>query len=157
MAYNKQTLNSVNQIANNLYEEQSYFREKSNTIVTIIGFILTALISGLTYLVDMGTDSLPFWVPGLIPFLGMILTSLGVSQTKNGWTKSNLKALDNAIVDTIDARQDDKVVPQIPEVYNPGVQEDAPERGSTRVIGVERNIAESMDYAAKKIANEELR
>lgn len=157
MAYNKQTLNSVNQIANNLYEEQSYFREKSNTIVTIIGFVLTALISGLTYLVESDTGSLPSWVPGVIPFLGMILTSLGVSRTKNGWTKSNLKSLDNAILDTIDAHQDDKVVAQIPEIYNPGVQEESPERDSTRVIGVERNIAESMDYAAKKIANEELR
>ena len=157
MAYNKQTLNSVNQIANNLYEEQSYFREKSNTIVTIIGFVLTALISGLTYLVESDTGSLPSWVPGVIPFLGMILTSLGVSRTKNGWTKSNLKSLDNAILDTIDAHQDDKVAPQIPEIYNPGVQEESSERDSTRVIGVERNIAESMDYAAKKIANEELR
>ena len=90
MAYNKQTLNSVNQIANALYEEQSYFREKSNTVVTIIGFILTALLSGLTYLVEAGTSTVPSWVPTLIPFLGMLLTTLGVSQTKNGWTKSCL-------------------------------------------------------------------
>ena len=152
MAYNKQTLNSVNQIANALYEEQSYFREKSNTVVTIIGFILTALLSGLTYLVEAGTSTVPSWVPTLIPFLGMLLTTLGVSQTKNGWTKSNLESLDNAIIDKIDARQDDKVIPQIPEIYDPSFEKDVPETGSTRVIGFERGVAENMDYAAKKLS-----
>lgn len=152
MAYTHQSMNAVNQIAGNLYDKQSIFREKSNTVVTVIGFVLTALISGITYLVESGVSGVPQWLPSLVPFLGMLLTTLGVSKTKNGWTKSNLAQLDNAILEAIDTHQLDKVKPQIPEIYPPNV-----EKTSSSESHDNSNISEELDLAAKKLAHEDLR
>lgn len=95
----------VSQIVREIKDDQTPTQAKSNTVVTVIGLVLTVLLSSLTYLAESNLDWVPLWIPQIVPFIGFLATAFGVSQTKNGVTKSTVEAVENKIAEKIDALQ----------------------------------------------------
>lgn len=125
MAVSPQAYGIVSQVTNAIYDEQKKSTEKSNTVVTAIGAVLTSLIAGLTYLIESEVAWLPEWATVLVTVLGFAATVFGVSRTKNGITKSIVERIHDGIADLIDAQQRDSGGRGFPEPVEPVVRDDA--------------------------------
>ena len=87
MANDGSGLTTIDALVTDLQEDESLFERKANTVTTAIGSTATLILTFLTYYLENG-NHVPEWLPMVVVFLGMALTTYGVSQTKNGMTKS---------------------------------------------------------------------
>ena len=151
MANSAASYSIATQLAQRIYDDQSIFREKSNTVTATIGFVITLVFTTLSYLVDAGFDWLPVWLPAVVPFVGFIGTIFGVNLTKNGMTSrqiSDLEAKANEMVDQMPGN----TTPTIPQPLEPIVAngkhavKEAFDQGASS-IGV------ALDELAKSLAN----
>lgn len=96
MALDKQSagLDITGAYINNLISEQSWYKENSNTIAVIGGFIATAI----AYFGSLPIADDPK-IQAAIFVIGFILTIFGVKMTPNGFSKSQVKKIANARAD----------------------------------------------------------
>lgn len=151
MANSAASYSVATQLAQRIYDDQSIFREKSNTVTTTIGFIITLVFTTLSYLVDANFDWLPVWLPAVVPFVGFIGTIFGVNLTKNGMTSrqvSDLEAKANEMIDQMPGN----TTPTIPQPLEPIIAsgkhavKEAIDQGAS-------NIGVALDELAKSLAN----
>lgn len=142
MAVNPQVFGIVSQLAEQLYRDQPAKKRKANTITTVVGLVLTVLVTIITYLANGNFEWLPSWVPQLVPILGFALTALGVNKTKNGMTPSLLEELNNKANEFIDMAPS-RPVSAPPETHD-SFDADKDSDDST--------IAAQLDALAKKFA-----
>ena len=92
----------------NLVEKQSWFREHSNFVTTLVGFLVTVAAWAATQ---------PFasepWVQSLIVLVGFAGTAAGVSVTPNGFSTSQLRKIDEEKAEIIGSTK--LVVPEFAE------------------------------------------
>lgn len=154
MAFSNAVYGVISQVVDELYDGQDKKREKANTWVVGIGTIIAALLAVIAYLIDANVEWLPEWVVGAAPLLAMLGTLFGVSQTKNGVTRSLRDQINGQVQDMIDRQQRDAGHPGVPEPAAPTTSADAPATGSTPAGNVE-GIADNLDNLAKRLANKE--
>lgn len=145
MAFSQATFGVIDQVIDRIFEKQPKRAEKSNTLTTAIGGGITAALTFIAYVAEAGT-TLPGWTPVLVSVLGILATILGVSQTRNGLTKSTIAQIKNEVQEMIDAQEGQKVTPQVPDPVAPVVAQPG-----VTVQGAE-NIADDLDAIAKRIA-----
>lgn len=147
MAFSPQAYGVVSQVTQQIYHDQKKSAEKSNTVVTAIGAVITALIAAITYLMENGVAWLPEWSPLAVTILGLVGTVFGVSRTKNGLTKSIVERINDALAEMIDAQQRDRGGVGVPEPAAPVTTPDAPIHSTGREV-----IADALDELATRIA-----
>lgn len=135
---------SIVQVAQQAKDNQKTTQTKSNTVVTISGFVITALIYILTELMKTGYDWVPTWVPQLVTFLGFAGTILGVSKTKNYVTDGTIQQLEKTVLEMIDRDHDNRVRPVAPGIMPTSTPDDAEPQGYvSSPIVVNKNEEES--------------
>lgn len=158
---------SIVQVAQQAKDNQKKTQTKSNTVVTICGFVVTILIYILTELMKTGYDWVPEWTPQLVTFLGFAATALGVSKTKNYVTDGTIEQLEKTVLEMIDRNHDNRIQPVSPGVapsYSPNETPDNPiadferaqENTNQAPLVSESNdeLANSLDALARKFAEE---
>lgn len=160
---------SIVQVAQQAKDNQKKTQTKSNTVVTICGFVVTVLIYILTELMKTGYDWVPEWTPQLVTFLGFAATALGVSKTKNYITDGTIEQLEKAVLEMIDRSHDNRIQPVAPGIM-PMPAPDNAEPPVNSTTDVERaqddvnqarpvsqsddELANSLDELARKFAEE---
>lgn len=96
-----QTYGTLSEVVDEAARDETPVKKKANTVTTGIGAFITAVIAGLTYLAESGTE-LPGWTPFAVTVVGMVATVLGVNFTKNGITESTKDKLNAALAKKID-------------------------------------------------------
>lgn len=90
VSQNDRLLDITGEFINRRLQEQSWYRENANTVTTVGGFVATVLA---------WVASQPFAAsPGVqvgILIAGFLLTVFGVKQTKNGFSASQVAAINN--------------------------------------------------------------
>lgn len=72
------------------YEAQPWYREKANTVTTIVGGVITVLAA-------LGAEYSQYdWAVVLTTLVGFLGTIFGVSKTKNGITKTDIERAEYA-------------------------------------------------------------
>lgn len=101
MALDKQSagLDITGAYINNLISEQSWYKENSNTIAVIGGFVATAI----AYFGSLPIAADPK-VQAVIFVVGFLLTIFGVKKTPNGFSKSQVKKIANAQADYLSSQ-----------------------------------------------------
>lgn len=161
---------SIVQVAQQAKDNQKKTQTKSNTVVTICGFVVTVLIYILTELMKTGYDWVPEWTPQLVTFLGFAATALGVSKTKNYITDGTIEQLEKAVLEMIDRNHDNRVRPVAPGIMptpapdnaepqgyvsNPIVVNKNEEESQARPVSQsDDDLANSLDALARKFAEE---
>lgn len=116
MAINNNTalIDVTGAFINKKFQEQSWFKENSNFITSLGGFVATVVAWASTqpFAVDPR-------VQAAILLVGFILTTLGVKVTPNGISKSQMKKISQANADYVDSQ------PLV--VERPMYQDDGPE------------------------------
>lgn len=102
MAVSPQAYGLISQAIADAQAGQGVTQRKANTMTTILGAILTAVIAGGGYFVE-NADMAPAWLPPALLVLGLAATVLGVSKTKNGVTDSVAANINDALNKRIDA------------------------------------------------------
>lgn len=95
-------LTTIDSLVDDLEQNEPLTARKANTVTTAVGGVATLLLTFLTYWAESGTDNLPSWLPMLVVMVGMVATTYGVSQTKNGITHSVADRLHGALAVRID-------------------------------------------------------
>lgn len=147
MAITPAALGVETQISQKVYEDQTFFQKKSNTIVTVAGLIITILISAFTYIIEGGYSWMPAWLPAIMPFLGFAATALKVSNTKNGITPSILQAIQDAADEIIKTRNQFQTSQPVTSIETPLTSDP-----TTRLPVNE--LANQLDDLAKSFAKE---
>lgn len=143
MATSNAGLTVVDQVVQQVQANESKAKKKANTVTTAIGSTLTFVAGGLSALVESNTN-LPTWFPFLVVAVGLLATTYGVSQTKNGMTDSIANKLHWEIASRIDEDHfhDDDSDPVTDQFLQPQSW-DTPEEVQTNVDEL-RQIAENM-------------
>lgn len=150
---------SVIQVAQQAKDNQKKTQTKSNTVVTICGFVVTVLIYILTELMKTGYDWVPEWTPQLVTFLGFAATVLGVSKTKNYVTDGTIQQLEKTVLEMIDRNHDNRIQPVAPGVMASGGSSfsfnNDEENQAHPVSQSDDDLANSLDALARKLAEEQ--
>ena len=152
MAHSAASYGVATQLAQRIYDDQSIFRKKSNTVTATIGFVITLVFTTLSYLVDADFDWLPVWLPSVIPFVGFIGTIFGVNLTKNGMTSRQISDLEAKANEMIDQMPGSNTTPTIPQPIEPIIAsgkhsvKEAIDQGKS-------DISVTLDELAKSLAN----
>lgn len=101
---------------NSRFAEQKWYQENANFITSAAGLVATVL----AWLVTQPIAEDPKVQMGIL-VVGFICTTLGVKVTKNGFSKSQIAKVNNAVAQNIDA------TPLIPVVTEPDEEEPAQE------------------------------
>ena len=104
MATKNSVLVLIENLVTDLQDSQSITAKKANTVTSAIGTVITVLLAGAAYWLETATDS-PAWLPTVIFILGMLATTFGVSQTKNGITDSVATKLKSELARRTDLEQ----------------------------------------------------
>ncbi|QPL14659.1 holin [Gordonia phage Schwartz33] len=118
MATSTAGLTVVDQVVQDLQSKETKAKKKANTVTTAIGSGATLAATVLSALIESET-ALPSWFPFLVVAVGMVATTYGVSQTKNGVTQSLADKLHEEIAAKIDANHfhdDDDYDPPTEEI-----------------------------------------
>lgn len=91
----------IDDLVEELRLRETPLARKSNTVTTLIGSVATFLATLAASWLESGT-SVPAWLPPVVLILGMLGTTYGVSQTKNGMTSSVALKLREGLTDRID-------------------------------------------------------
>lgn len=94
-------LGVIGEIVPAKYQAQPKWKEFSNTVTGIVGALVT--IASFVVVIPL---ELPEWVYVIIVAITSLGTALGISQTKNGLTKSQLKKLEAWKADYIDKQHE---------------------------------------------------
>lgn len=152
MAHSAASYGVATQLAQRIYDDQSIFREKSNTVTATIGFVITLVFTTLSYLVDADFDWLPAWLPAVVPFVGFIGTIFGVNLTKNGMTSRQIRDLEAKANEMIDQMPGGNTTPTIPQPLEPIIASGKHAVKEANDQG-ESNISVALDELAKSLAN----
>lgn len=119
MAINNESalLDVTGAFINKKFQEQSWFRENSNFITTVGGFLATLVAWAASQ--PFAADAR---VQVIILLVGFILTTLGVKVTPNGISKSQMRKFSQANAEYVDSQ------PLV--VEQPVYQDDGPENAS---------------------------
>lgn len=101
-------LTMISDLVTDTVSEQSVKERKSNTVVAVIGGVITMLISGSAYLVEHETN-LPSWFPLVATLLGVMGTVLKINKTPNGVTPSVADKLQDKLVQKVDLKHFDEM------------------------------------------------
>ena len=155
----------VGQILQELKDEQSPSQTKSNTFVSTVGLIVTVVTTIVLYLLDSGYEWVPTWLVNVVPILGFIGTTFGVSRTKNYVTDSTIREAERKINEKIGLMQEDKIPKDIvngntavvdavvEQPITPAVVESYDEDQSDRPVDNRSDLSDYFDQLAKDIAN----
>ena len=103
MAANKDAgaLQLIDDLVEELRLRETPLARKSNTVTTLIGTVATFAATVAATWMESAT-SVPSWLPFVVLLLGMVATTFGVSQTKNGLTSSVALKLRDGLAERID-------------------------------------------------------
>lgn len=99
----------VGQVLQELKDEQTPSQTKSNTFVSAVGLVITLVTTIVLYLLDSGFEWVPTWLINVVPILGFLGTTFGVSKTKNYVTDSTIREAEHKINQKIGQMQTDKI------------------------------------------------
>ena len=152
----------VGQILQELKDEQTPSQTKSNTFVSTVGLVITVVTTIVLYLLDSGFEWVPTWLVNVVPILGFIGTTFGVSKTKNYVTDSTIREAERKINEKIGLMQEDKIPKDIVN-GNTAVVDAVVERPDTPVVVESHDedqpvdnrsdLSDYFDQLAKDIAN----
>lgn len=155
----------VGQILQELKDEQTPSQTKSNTFVSTVGLVITVVTTIVLYLLDSGFEWVPTWLVNVVPILGFIGTTFGVSKTKNYVTDTTIREAERKINEKIGQMQTDKVPNDIvngntavvdavvEQPYTPVVVESHDEDRSEDSVDNRSDLSDYFDQLAKDIAN----
>lgn len=101
MVTQNSTLTLIDDLVAEAKLDQTRTKEKANTVTTAIGGALTVALTAATAWLESGTN-IPSWLPIVVMVLGTLMTTYGVSKTKNGITDSVADKLHNELARKID-------------------------------------------------------
>lgn len=154
----------VGQILQELKDEQTPSQTKSNTFVSTVGLVITVVTTIVLYLLDSGFDWVPTWLVHVVPILGFIGTTFGVSKTKNYVTDTTIRQAERKINEKIGLMQEDKIPKDIVDgnvavadavverPHTPVVVESYDEVQSTDSVDDRTDLSDYFDQLAKDIA-----
>lgn len=155
----------VGQILQELKDEQTPSQTKSNTFVSTVGLVITVVTTIVLYLLDSGFEWVPTWLVNVVPILGFIGTTFGVSKTKNYVTDTTIRQAERKINEKIGLMQEDKIPKDIVDgnvavadavverPHTPVVVESYDEVQSTDSVDDRTDLSDYFDQLAKDIAN----
>ena len=132
MTNNNGSLTLIDDLVTQVQDGESLLTKKSNTVTAGIGGLITLLLTGGSYWLEIDADA-PSWLPKVVLILGMLATTYGVSKTKNGMTDSVAKQLHRELAQRIDMTHYHGPEEQYLEFRDPAVvpEEDTPEYART--------------------------
>lgn len=111
---------------NTRFAEQKWYQENANFITSAAGLVATIL----AWLVTQPIAEDPKVQMGIL-VAGFICTTLGVKVTKNGFSKSQIAKVNNAVAQNIDA------TPLIPVVTEPDEEEPDDEEDAAAALAAQ--------------------
>lgn len=155
----------VGQILQELKDEQAPSQTKSNTFVSTVGLVITVVTTIVLYLLDSGFEWVPTWLVNVVPILGFLGTTFGISKTKNYVTDSTIREAERKINEKIGLMQEDKIPKDIlngntavvdavaERPYTPAVVESRDEIRYDDSVDDRTDLSDYFDQLAKDIAN----
>lgn len=165
MATSPFTYGVVSQILQELKDEQTPSQTKSNTFVSTVGLVITVVTTIILYLLDSGFEWVPAWLINVVPILGFLGTTFGVSKTKNYITDNTIREAERKINEKIGLMQEDKIPDDIVNGNTsvveaveerpilPLIVEDYDEVYSDKSVEDRSDLSDYFDKLAKDIAN----
>lgn len=111
---------------NTRFAEQKWYQENANFITSAAGLVATVL----AWLVTQPIAEDPKVQMGIL-VAGFICTTLGVKVTKNGFSKSQIAKVNNAVAQNVDA------TPLIPVVTEPDEEEPEDEEDAAAALAAQ--------------------
>lgn len=107
-------LEFIGHIINDKLGEQKWYQKVANTLTAVIG----ALVTVAGYILSLGLD-LPDWALVTVVSITSFGTAVGVRATRNGFSESQRRKLDEMKAEYIDARHTHDDTVDSPEVSEP--------------------------------------
>lgn len=102
MATSSESYGLISDVIAEAKADQSVAKRKANTVTSGVGVGITAVLAGVTYVVESGLAGDATWVPLVVALLGGVATVAGVSFTPNGITERTEKHLNDVLNKRID-------------------------------------------------------